>query len=122
MHIGPPVAFVLKQVTEEEMTDVLPAIQELSVSSSLPAGPVREVIEQFVAARGLPAFEKLATLSGGLASMMPMTDESSLLPITSVLHFNSSTYHFSFPFTFVFFNSWNTSYGTLNSHFVRLCI
>jgi len=60
MHIVPPVAFVLKQVIEEGMTDVLPAIQKLSVSRSLPAGPVREAIEQFVAGRGLPAFEKPA--------------------------------------------------------------
>jgi hypothetical protein len=61
MHIVPPVAFVLKQVIEEGMTDVVPAIQKLSVSRSLPAGPVREAIEQFVAARGLPAFEKPAS-------------------------------------------------------------
>ncbi|KAF8491230.1 hypothetical protein F5888DRAFT_1909701 [Russula emetica] len=60
MHIVPPVALVLKQVIEEGMTDVLPAIQKLSVSRSLPAGPVREAIEQFVAGRGLPAFEKPA--------------------------------------------------------------
>jgi len=59
-HIVPPVAFGLKQVIEEGMTDVLPAIQKLSVSRSLPAGPVREAIERFVAARGLPAFEKPA--------------------------------------------------------------
>jgi len=57
MHIVPPVAFALKQVIEEGMTDVLPAIQELSVSRSLSAGPVREAIEQFVAARGLSVFE-----------------------------------------------------------------
>ena len=53
MHVVPPVAFALKQVIEEGMTDVLPAIQELSVSESLSAGPVREAIEQFVAVRGL---------------------------------------------------------------------
>ncbi len=57
MHVVPPVAFALKQVIEEGMTDVLPAIQELSVSRSLSAGPVREAIEQFVAARGLSVFE-----------------------------------------------------------------
>ena len=64
MHIVPPpidaIVFVLKRVVEEEMTDVLPAIQELFVSRSLPAGPIREAIQQFVAARGLPS------LSGGL--------------------------------------------------------
>jgi hypothetical protein len=53
MDVVPPVAFALKQVIEEGMTVVLPAIQELSVSRSLSAGPVREAIEQFVAARGL---------------------------------------------------------------------
>jgi hypothetical protein len=57
MHIVRPVAFALKQVIEEGMTDVLPAIQELSVPRSLPAGPVREAIEQFVAARGLSVVE-----------------------------------------------------------------
>ena len=56
-HIVPPVAFALKQVIEEGMTDVLPAMQELSISRSLSAGPVREAIEQFVAARGLSVFE-----------------------------------------------------------------
>ncbi len=42
MHIVPPVAFTLKQVTEEGMTDVLPAIQKLSIynSRSLQSGPV----------------------------------------------------------------------------------
>jgi hypothetical protein len=59
MFIVPPVAFALKQVIEEGMTDVLPAIQELSVSSglSLSPGPVPEAIGQFVAARGLSVFE-----------------------------------------------------------------
>ena len=57
MCIAAPVAFVLKQVMEEGMTDVLPVIQELSMLEFLPAGPVREAIEQFVAARGLSAFE-----------------------------------------------------------------
>jgi hypothetical protein len=56
-HIAQPVAFALKQVIEEGMTDVLPAIQELSVFRSLSAGPVREAIEQFVAARGLSVVE-----------------------------------------------------------------
>jgi hypothetical protein len=45
------------------MTDVLLlAIQELSVTESLSAGPVREAIERFVAARGLPAFEWLPAI------------------------------------------------------------
>lgn len=35
---------------------MLPAIRELSVSGSLSAGPVRETIERFVTARGVPAF------------------------------------------------------------------
>ena len=56
-----PVAFALKQVIEEGMTGVLPAIQELTVSRSLSAGPVREAIEQFVAARGLSVFETSAS-------------------------------------------------------------
>ena len=58
MHIVPPVAFALKQVIEEGRSDVLPAIQKLSVSRSLPAGTVREAIEQFIIARGLTALEK----------------------------------------------------------------
>jgi len=58
MRVVLPVAFALKQVIEEGRADVLPAIQKLSVSGSLPAGPVREAIEQFVAARGLTALEK----------------------------------------------------------------
>ena len=56
-HIVPPVAFALKQVMKEEITDVLPAIQELSVSMGLRAGPDREAIERFAAARGLSVFE-----------------------------------------------------------------
>lgn len=47
MYIVPLVAFVLKQVIEEGMTNVLPAcnnLQKLVVSRSLPAGPVREAI------------------------------------------------------------------------------
>ena len=57
MGFVPPVAFALKQVVEERMTGVLPAIQELTVSDSLSAGPVREAIEQFATARGLSVFE-----------------------------------------------------------------
>ncbi len=53
MEFVPPIAFTLKQVIEEGMTDVLPAIQRLSVTRPLSAGPVREGIEQFVTARGL---------------------------------------------------------------------
>ncbi len=53
VHAVCAVAFTLKQVIEEGMTDVLPAIQSLSVSTPLSAGPVREGIEQFVTARGL---------------------------------------------------------------------
>ena len=56
-----PVAFALKQVIEEGMTGVLPAIQKLTVSISLSAGPVREAIEQFVTARGLSVFETYAS-------------------------------------------------------------
>jgi hypothetical protein len=59
MHIVPP---ALKQVIEEEMTDMLPVIRELSVSGSLPAEPVREAIERFVTARGVPAFEWLSDI------------------------------------------------------------
>jgi hypothetical protein len=61
MHIVPPIAFMLKQIIDEGMTDVLPAIQKLFVATSVPAGPVREAIGQFVAARGLPDFEKPAS-------------------------------------------------------------
>jgi hypothetical protein len=57
MRVVPPVAFALKQVIEEGMTDVLPAIQKLSVFRFLSAGPDREAIEQFVAARGLSGLE-----------------------------------------------------------------
>jgi hypothetical protein len=53
MEFVPPVAFTLKQVIEEGMTDVLPAIQRLSVSTPLSAGPIRDGIEEFVTARGL---------------------------------------------------------------------
>ncbi|KAI0277116.1 hypothetical protein BGY98DRAFT_652007 [Russula aff. rugulosa BPL654] len=56
MNLVPPVALALKQVIEEGMTDVLPAIQELTVFEPLSAGPVREAIEQFVTARGLSTF------------------------------------------------------------------
>ena len=56
MEIAPPIAFALKQVIDEGMTDVLPALQELTVCGSLSPGPVREAIEQFLTARGLPAF------------------------------------------------------------------
>src|SRR5258708_31408719 len=56
-QIVPPVAVALKQVIEEGITDVLPAIHKLSVSEPLPAGPDREAIERFVTARGLTAFE-----------------------------------------------------------------
>jgi hypothetical protein len=56
MGFVPPVALVLKQVIDEGMTNVLPAIQELTVSESLSAGPVREAIEEFATARGLSAF------------------------------------------------------------------
>jgi len=57
MHIVPPVVFALKQVVEEGMTNMLPAIRELSVSGSLSVGPVREAIERFVTARGVLALE-----------------------------------------------------------------
>jgi hypothetical protein len=57
MDVVRPVAFALKQVIDEGITDVLPAIQELSVLRSLSAGPVLEAIEQFVVARGLSGFE-----------------------------------------------------------------
>jgi hypothetical protein len=74
--------------SKEGMTDVLPAIQKLFVSGSLPVGPVRDAIEQFVAARGLPAFEKPAFSEWRFS--VPMSDERSLLSIVSVSHFNSS--------------------------------
>ena len=63
-----PVAFALEHVIEQGMTDVLPAIQELTVSTvssrSLPEEPVREAIEQFVTARGLSVFETFGSFGG----------------------------------------------------------
>ena len=61
MDIIIPVAVALKRVIEEGMTGVLPAIQELTVSRSLSAGPVQEAIEQFVTARGLSVSEAYAS-------------------------------------------------------------
>ena len=87
MHIAPPVAFGLKQAIEEEVTDVLPAIRELSVSDdpatllcflrshrhyrqralrrSLTAEPIREAIGRFVTAR-VPAFESPSVINIGV--------------------------------------------------------
>ena len=61
MCFVPPVAFALKQAMEEGITGVLPAIQKLTVCGSLPAGPVREAIEQFVTGRGLTVFKTPAS-------------------------------------------------------------
>lgn len=87
MHIAPPVAFGLKQAIEEEVTVVLPAIRELSVSDDpatllcflrshrhyrqralrrpLTAEPIREAIERFVTAR-VPAFESPSVINIGV--------------------------------------------------------
>jgi hypothetical protein len=76
------------------MTDVLPATQELSVST-YPVLCPRDLSEKPLnssSPREVSPLSRSLPLSGGLAPMiMPMTDESSLLPITSVLDFNSST-------------------------------
>jgi hypothetical protein len=50
----PHIAAVLKELVEEGATEVLlPALQILFLEEPLPSGPVKEIIEQFVAARQL---------------------------------------------------------------------
>ena len=48
-----PVAYTLKKVVKERITDVFPAIQELSIGEDLPSGPVLRAVEEFATARGL---------------------------------------------------------------------
>ena len=52
-NILTPVAYTLKKVVKERITDVFPAIQELSLGEDLPSGPVLRAIEKFATARGL---------------------------------------------------------------------
>ena len=48
-----PVAYTLKKVVKERITDVFPVIQELSIRRDLPSGPVLRAVEEFATARGL---------------------------------------------------------------------
>ena len=53
-EFGPRIAPVLKELIEEGATEVLlPALQILFLEEPLPSGPVKVIIEQFVAARQL---------------------------------------------------------------------
>ena len=54
-NILTPVAHALKEVVKERITEVFPAIQDLSIGDSehLPSGPVLRAIEKFATARGL---------------------------------------------------------------------
>ena len=58
------VPHALKQVIEEGMTGLLPVIRDTAVSGSLSGGPVREVTERFVTARGVPAIRHLRQCRG----------------------------------------------------------
>ena len=48
-----PVAYTLKEVVEGRITEVFPAIRELSIGEHLPRGPALRAIEKFATARGL---------------------------------------------------------------------
>ena len=48
-----PVAYTLKEVVKERITEVFPAIQELSIGEHLSSGPVLRAFEKFATARGL---------------------------------------------------------------------
>lgn len=52
-NILTPVAYTLKEVAKERITEIFPAIQELSVGEHLPSRPVIRAIEKFATARGL---------------------------------------------------------------------
>ena len=47
------VAFTLNDVVEERITEVFPAIRELSTGEYSPSGPILRAVEKFAAARGL---------------------------------------------------------------------
>lgn len=48
-----PVAYTLKEVAKERMTEIFPAIQELSIGEHLPSRSVLRAFEEFAAARRL---------------------------------------------------------------------
>jgi hypothetical protein len=48
-----PVAYTLKVVVKERITEILPAIRELSIGEHLPSSPIPMAIEKFATARGL---------------------------------------------------------------------
>ena len=49
----PHIAFALQVFVGERATEVLPALQSLFLEEPLPSRPVQEIVENFVAARGL---------------------------------------------------------------------
>jgi hypothetical protein len=48
-----PVAYTLKEVVNERITEIFPAIRELSIGEHLPSSPILMAIEKFARARGL---------------------------------------------------------------------
>jgi F-box-like len=48
-----PVAYTLKEVVKERITEIFPAIRELSIGQQLPSGSILRAIEKFATARGL---------------------------------------------------------------------
>jgi hypothetical protein len=48
-----PVAYALKEVAKERITDIFPAIRELSIGEHSPSRPILRAIEKFATARGL---------------------------------------------------------------------
>ena len=46
------VASALQELSDERVTEVLPALQDVFIDGLQPSGPVREVFQKFVAARG----------------------------------------------------------------------
>jgi hypothetical protein len=48
-----PVAYTLKEVVKERITEMFPAIRELSIGEHLPSRPIVRAIEKFATARGL---------------------------------------------------------------------
>jgi hypothetical protein len=48
-----PVAYTLKDVVEERISGMFPAIRELSIGEHLPSRPILIAIEKFASARGL---------------------------------------------------------------------
>ena len=52
-ELAPHIAPVLQELVGERVTEVLPALQALSLEQPLPSGPLQEAIGQFIAARQL---------------------------------------------------------------------